>query len=697
MSILRADFSPSQAAAVDEISERTGLSFSAVVRMLLDDGLSARSGYRNSAESLPEGNSKRGGEGETPESQDPTVIETERKGSGENGESVSVPKRSRKIPVAIPDPPAEIDSPELRAFLPEFVEYRRKVKKSPLAPAGWNLLFNRLKPAGREHAVLALRYSISNGWKSFDVEWLKGKSWATVASEMGLSLTVAKPAPAPAVLDARDLARAIDDARKEIPKLAPAEDGWTSKSRTVFFEDLDACKTPADVEAHLAACRALCDRLRAMGAFPLRRATQPGEILPAGGGGPFIVSLADGAVIPTGVEFMGRPGGPLAVDLHGAFVCDSTCPACGEDQSLGPCSCGDQDDPAVGGLPEADDLAIGCDRGCPVGGPCASWPDPCPAQFAPGTTDHAADCECTACVADYEPWQGGVHPDPRAPFWSRDQAGPSSAELAAIDPPNPNFFNALSKLPPLDVSGFDNPRSARLNCPLDSGAGPCECEAMGRCPICGYTQHDALFQGDHASCPGRIPSDDDNPDFGHGEDMVGDDTPLEKLETERSGADRSPDFCPCGAPMIDDGDGGTTCIEDCRPACRICGCPIDKSAGGGLCAECKAPKLDCNANPPAETVEAAHSRLAEKGLLPTVTPADIVAEKRRVASHLDSKARVADSQHAYAHNALSGKCAWCHQDKDHIRHYLPQQLPFDNQPSDEDESRGGSPHETWED
>lgn len=406
MSILRGDFAPDQVAAIEDAMERTGLPFSSVVRMLIDYGINARRGFRRGSESLPGETSKEEGEGESLESQDPT----ERKGSGGNSESISLPDtpeqvrakardlrtRNRIQALPIPDPPAEIDSPELRAFLPEFAEYRRKVKKAPPSPAGWNLLFNRLKPAGRDHAVLALRYSISNGWKSFDVEWLKGKSWATVASELGLSLETQKPAPSLADLAVRRLSFAIRDAETEIGKLAPASDGWTGRSRAVFFDGLSALKSEAEVAAHLTACRAVCDRLRASGAYPLRRSSQPGEILPAGGGARVVVDLRDGG-----------------------WVGDAACPACGEDESKGPCSCG---------VPEP------------------YFPPPiCGCGFEQVEYDdgHA----CPVCEIEFLT-------DKEFEGQPALASGLSSEELALIDPPNPDFFNALSKLPPLDVSGF---------------------------------------------------------------------------------------------------------------------------------------------------------------------------------------------------------------------------------------------------
>lgn len=45
----------------------------------------------------------------------------------------------------------------------------------------------------------------------------------------------------------------------------------------------------------------------------------------------------------------------------------------------------------------------------------------------------------------------------------------------------------------------------KLNCPLVSGEGPCEC-ALPRCVQCGYTEHDAAFQLDHHLCGGLIPA-----------------------------------------------------------------------------------------------------------------------------------------------------------------------------------------------
>lgn len=313
-------------------------------------------------------------------------------------------------------------------------------------------------------------------------------------------LPVTKPAPSPVDLAALDLKRAVSDAEKEIQDvIAPPDDGWTSKSRTVFFDHLDACKTEAEVADYLAACRALCDRLRALGAFPLRRATQAGEILPAGG------------------------GARIVVDLQTGFIGDTICPACGGDSNKGLCSCGDRDDPAVGGPPMAP-------------GRCCSEPDP-QGRLPPAKGDEA-------------------------PRWQSTHSGKSE-----------------------------------------------------RCP---------------------------------------------------DGAHHEPSFS----------QGGML-------RCLRCGSPLERVQGAAInlwwCCGADYPNHDpiCpNSDESVAQRMEAHPRLVEKGFLPTVTPADIVAEKRRVASHLDSKAKVADGQHAYEKHSQSINCAHCGMPKNHIRHYLPQQLPF---------------------
>lgn len=47
--------------------------------------------------------------------------------------------------------------------------------------------------------------------------------------------------------------------------------------------------------------------------------------------------------------------------------------------------------------------------------------------------------------------------------------------------------------------------SVKLNCPLVSGSGPCECPGLARCKGCGYTAHDKQFQGDHHLCNAARP------------------------------------------------------------------------------------------------------------------------------------------------------------------------------------------------
>jgi hypothetical protein len=63
------------------------------------------------------------------------------------------------------------------------------------------------------------------------------------------------------------------------------------------------------------------------------------------------------------------------------------------------------------------------------------------------------------------------------------------------------------------VCGHPGPahrRHEEANCPLKSGVRPCGCD-IPRCELCGYTEHDAQFEGDHAlgeAAGGRIPGTD---------------------------------------------------------------------------------------------------------------------------------------------------------------------------------------------
>lgn len=55
------------------------------------------------------------------------------------------------------------------------------------------------------------------------------------------------------------------------------------------------------------------------------------------------------------------------------------------------------------------------------------------------------------------------------------------------------------------------------NCPLETGLRPCMCR-LPRCPVCGYTKHDAMYEGDHGLCKGKIP------------ERFGDKVPRQQLE-----------------------------------------------------------------------------------------------------------------------------------------------------------------------
>jgi len=50
----------------------------------------------------------------------------------------------------------------------------------------------------------------------------------------------------------------------------------------------------------------------------------------------------------------------------------------------------------------------------------------------------------------------------------------------------------------------EKPTALEVNCPLRTGLRPCQCD-LPRCPSCGYTKHDAEFEGDHGLCGGSIP------------------------------------------------------------------------------------------------------------------------------------------------------------------------------------------------
>ena len=47
--------------------------------------------------------------------------------------------------------------------------------------------------------------------------------------------------------------------------------------------------------------------------------------------------------------------------------------------------------------------------------------------------------------------------------------------------------------------------SDKPNCPLVTNLRPCTCPDEPRCPVCGYTAHDAACEMDHHPCSGTIP------------------------------------------------------------------------------------------------------------------------------------------------------------------------------------------------
>jgi len=295
-------------------------------------------------------------------------------------------KKARAIPaIPIPDPPPEIDSPGLRAFLPEFAEYRRKVKRSPLdTEDAWTYLFNRLKSAGREHAVLALRLAMVRKWLSFHIDWLKGASWEQVASELGLSLRKeeARVDPAAELEAARKhaLVAARDSYETVVKALTPNEDGWTLSARTWLFDGLEALQSPEEFEARLTHAQALIVRLRVLGALPLAprpKDAPTGLIFPACGGGPWRPKLegSEGWSIDVGqyvgsplamaqaahaADLRGRPAQGLAVprlDSGRAFELVTGWPRPGIDKSEATCPLGEDPNGADGYDMIGDDLS----------------------------------------------------------------------------------------------------------------------------------------------------------------------------------------------------------------------------------------------------------------------------------------------------------------------------------------------------
>jgi len=99
-----------------------------------------------------------------------------------------------------PSLPPELAGVEgLAEVLVEFGEYRRSEHKArePMTERAWTLLYNSLKSGAKEHSGLALKYVMSRGWKTFDVDYFPGGSpnWSKIATELGLPLPRRAPIP----------------------------------------------------------------------------------------------------------------------------------------------------------------------------------------------------------------------------------------------------------------------------------------------------------------------------------------------------------------------------------------------------------------------------------------------------------------------------------------------------------------------
>lgn len=501
-------------------------------------------------------------------------------------------------------------------------------------------------------AVLAsLRKQIDkNDWRGCEARfvphastWLNQERWADEVEAPQPERRVLNPLSS-ADLAALDLKRAISDAESEIKLIAPASDGWLTSTRTVFFDGLDACKSEAEVADHLARCRAVCDRLRALGAFPLRRPTSPGEILPAGGGAAMAVDLATGAIVgsgdnepdlaPSHCPRCGRPAHFRYTSAEEAAKQSSFCWG----ESTAEC-----DRLAAGRV--TVESAVGASQSSCACGSSFPWH-----LAAVGLTAHVCQCSRRYRVV------GGQFVPDGAEF------GPF-AEVAA----------ELAK----EVED-----SERVTC--SHGVPfryPCE--------ECDEPWDDADVENALRFC----------------DESFGDGIPVDPEEQKLR------DYAADSRPILEGPD---------RYLVKIDPHPYTYGLGNERCARCGQRKdaevhhnvLAINATsdnastPPvgfealfspnsqprqlypghpdweryqaemrkrAEPIlAAAVARIEESGRLPVHEMTDEQVIEKMIAK----RAKIAEGQHKYQENALSEKCVWCGMPRDHIRHYLPAELPF---------------------
>lgn len=176
------------AAAALEISEQEYL------RRLIDGGLVAGSSTdapldrHQYATNTPPGEPLKEGVLETvpeplPSVVTPSVVEGSPGGRGRVVKEK--PFRKGRVETPAPDPPKAIDTAELREALQEFAEYRRRVKKEPMTEGAWTVLLNALARDAKEHATLAVRWAISQGWKGWRLAYMNGTDWPEVAELLG--------------------------------------------------------------------------------------------------------------------------------------------------------------------------------------------------------------------------------------------------------------------------------------------------------------------------------------------------------------------------------------------------------------------------------------------------------------------------------------------------------------------------------
>jgi hypothetical protein len=313
VSILRGDFSPAQAAAVDEIAERVGLSFTAVVRMLLDDGLNARNGYRNGSESIPERENHY-------KERDSWEGEGDSGGCWEGGGDPS----NEELPIPVPQSSgrarrrAKISVAEPPAFTEFYDEIYPRKEKRPKALAAWL----KAEKEGVLPSLDVLRAVVAQqiderDWAnpekaqfiSHPATWINQRSWNDKPLR---GAVLVQPKPDPAAVKAAEVQRLHETRRaafqQQLIGLTPTSDGWTDPARSPFLPPDSLLEDPKGLADRLAHVEALTHRLTALGAFPLQRPPtayraggekfEPGLIFPACGGGPWRPTLtSDGWLV----------------------------------------------------------------------------------------------------------------------------------------------------------------------------------------------------------------------------------------------------------------------------------------------------------------------------------------------------------------------------------------------------------------